>query len=294
MALTGLERLKEYQPNIGHDAPVYSQSQGVIDAQNQLNKHNTLKPGEYQSQYQGQIDSLINNILNRPKFNYDMNHDPLYNQYKQQYVSQGHKAMRDTQGQAAMLSGGYGNSYATAAGNQAYNDSLSKLNSMVPQLQQNARQFYDREGDRMAQNVGLLQGQEDSAYGRYRDTLGDWRTDRDYYTQLYDSTYGRDYGAHQDRLGQWNSDRDYLAQLAQAEQNQANWQREFDFKVQQAALAAAAAASRRSGGGGGGDNTKKTYTTQGAPQAYAYNPKSKKYAKTNQAPSMWFDTIYDR
>lgn len=289
--MDGLKKLEEYTPTIDKNAPSYNQSQQVIDAYNKVNQHQQNKPGEYQSQYQNQIDQMVNNILNRPKFEYDMNHDPLYQQYKQQYVSQGQKAMRDTQGQAAMLSGGYGNSYATAAGNQSYNDYLSKLNAMVPQLQQNARQFYNEEGDKMYKNVGLMQGLEDGAYGRYRDTVGDWRSDRDYYTQVYGDEYGRDYGRYQDTLGQWNSDRDYIAQMARAQQEQSNWEREFAYRQQQDALAAARAASGGGGGRRGGGGGSKSPAEE---KKYILEPKKypKGYVKPTEAPSMWFDTLY--
>ena len=66
------------------------------------------------------------------KFNYDVNGDPLYQQYKHSYMTQGKQAMEDTIGQAAAMTGGYGNSYATAAGGQAYQSYLDQLNDRYP------------------------------------------------------------------------------------------------------------------------------------------------------------------
>lgn len=50
--------------------------------------------------------------------------------------------MQDTMGQAAALTGGYGNSYAQGVGQQAYQGYLQQLNDNVPQLQAQALQTY--------------------------------------------------------------------------------------------------------------------------------------------------------
>jgi guanine deaminase len=49
-------------------------------------------------------------------------------------MQQGQQAMRDTMGQAAALTGGYGNTYAQQAGEQAYAAYLSRLNDVLPEL----------------------------------------------------------------------------------------------------------------------------------------------------------------
>ena len=85
------------------------------------------KPGAYTSQWQGQLSDAIGKILDRKEFSYDVNSDALYQQYKDRYVQGGKMAMMDTLGQAATLTGGYGNSYAQAAGQQAYQGYLQGL-----------------------------------------------------------------------------------------------------------------------------------------------------------------------
>ena len=57
-------------------------------------------------------EDAADKYLNREKFQYDVNEDALYHQYKDLYTMQGQQAMVDTMGQAATLTGGYGNSYA--------------------------------------------------------------------------------------------------------------------------------------------------------------------------------------
>jgi hypothetical protein len=76
--------------------------------------------GNFSYAKQGAYDKAMNDILNRKAFSYDLNGDALYQQYKDMYMAQGKLAMQDTMGQAASMTGGYGNSYAASAGNQAY------------------------------------------------------------------------------------------------------------------------------------------------------------------------------
>ena len=94
----------------------YTPSANVMNAQKYLESLQANKPAAYQGKYGDQISSLIDQISNRQPFQYDVNTDPLYQMYKDQYITNGQRAMQDTMGQAATMTGGYGNSYATAAG----------------------------------------------------------------------------------------------------------------------------------------------------------------------------------
>lgn len=127
-------------------------------------------PGAYQSSWQAQIDSVLNGILNRERFSYNQDADPMYQQYRNSYVTQGRNAMRDTMGQAAALTGGYGSSYAQAAGQQAYQNHLQQLASTVqPQLYNMALNAYNAENEAANNRLAALQQQENAAYGRWSD-----------------------------------------------------------------------------------------------------------------------------
>jgi hypothetical protein len=110
-----------------------------------------------------QIQGTINQILNREKFSYDMNADALYQQYKDQFTRNAKLAMEDTMGKAATLTGGYGNSYAQIAGQQAYQGEMGKLNEIVPELYQLALDKYDRETEDMYNRYGLMVGENERA-----------------------------------------------------------------------------------------------------------------------------------
>ena len=127
----------------------------------------------YTSAWKSQLDETVKKILNREKFSYDLNADALYRQYKDRYTAAGKSAMEDTVGRAASLTGGYANSYAQTAGQQAYGDYLQQLADRVPQLQQAALERYNAEGSRLQSSASLLMQQENADYSRYRDQLSD-------------------------------------------------------------------------------------------------------------------------
>ena len=130
-ALKGLSQ--NTQQNLAN-YQTYKPSDAVMNAQNALNSVNTAKPGAYTSQYDAQIQDIYTKIMGRQDFSYDLNADMLYQQYKDQYQLMGKQAMQDTMGQAAALTGGFGNSYAATAGNQAYQGNLQQLNNKIPEL----------------------------------------------------------------------------------------------------------------------------------------------------------------
>ena len=129
---------------------------------------------------QQKANDILTQIDNRPAFQYDARTDPLYQSYKDQYVHQGKRAMEDTMGQAAGLTGGYGSTYSQSVGNQAYNEYLTKLNSQIPVLAQQARAAYDAEGQRMMDRYNLALNEAGTAYAQGRDALNDMRYDQEY------------------------------------------------------------------------------------------------------------------
>ncbi|HBU12185.1 MAG TPA: hypothetical protein DEB31_05495 [Clostridiales bacterium] len=257
---TTAEFLADYEGN----RPEYAPSQAVQDALAQLQGIESNKPGEYTSKYAEQIDSLLNNILNREDFSYDFNADPLYQQYKDNYTQQGKMAMMDTMGQAAALTGGYGNSYAQAVGQQAYQGHLSQLNNVIPELQAAAYNMYRDEGTDMLNNIGLLTGLDETDYGRHRDTVGDWKDELAYYYTKHGDMSATDYNKYLNDAAAWENDRDYYYKKTQDEQAQSNWREELNFAQQQAARGSSSGGSGGSSGGGNskspGSNSSETYT----------------------------------
>ena len=209
----------------------YQESASVKKAYDALNSHNANKPGAYNSKWQGTVDDTINKILNREKFSYDLNGDALYQQYKDQYTTQGKLAMMNTMGQAAAMTGGYGSSYSQAAGQQAYQGHLQQLNEVVPQLYQMALDRYNQEGQDMYSQYSMLSAQEQADYGRYRDTVADYYAERDYLTGVYNSERDFDYSKYQSDTNfdynQFLDDRNYNYQAEQDAIRNQQWEKSF-------------------------------------------------------------------
>jgi peptidoglycan hydrolase-like protein with peptidoglycan-binding domain len=178
----------------------YAKSDVVNQAEAMLKEQMANKPGEYQSSWQAQLYETINKILNREEFSYDLNGDALYQQYKDQYTTQGKMAMMDTMGQAAAMTGGYGNSYAQSVGQQAYQGYLQQLNDKVPELYQLALSQYNQEGQDLKDIASLLGAQEEKDYGRYRDNMSDYYTELQYLTDRADTLSQQEYNQWIDKL----------------------------------------------------------------------------------------------
>lgn len=261
----------------------FSTSDRTNDYYEKLKDLEGSKPADFQSQYQADIDNIVNSILNRESFNTDDVFDSdLYNMYREQYINQGQKAMRDTMGNAAAMTGGYGSTYATAAGQQAYDNYLSQLNDKTLDIYDRVYNEYLQEGQELYNQLGMLNEQDSIDYGRYRDSVSDYYNDLNYYAGRYDSSYSQDFGEYQtdlaaqqwaeqyayqklqDELAQQNWQTQFDYQQEQDAQAQANWQAEFDYQKEQDAqqLALAYAKAKSSGSGGSNKSSKSSTGSQ--------------------------------
>lgn len=229
----------------------YTPSDTVTQAEQLLNQQLAQKPGEYQSQWQDQINTILQQILNREKFSYDVNADPMYQQYADLYQQQGNMAMMDTMGQAQAMTGGYGNSFAQSAGQQAYQAYLQQLNEVVPELYGMARDQYNQEGQDMLNQFAILGDQEDKDYVRYMDTLNAWLTERDYLAGRYDTERDYDYGM-------WADNRDYEYQVGRDQVSDEQWQKEFDEAQRQFNQQYALKTGSSGGSGSSGSSSSKS------------------------------------
>ena len=193
------------------------------------NNFNSLSaPEGIDPTYWAAVQAAQDKINNREKFSYDLNGDALYQQYKDKYIQQGKMAMQDTMGQAAALTGGYGNSYAATVGNQAYQAHLNNLNDIIPELQQMAYDRYNQEGQDLYNQYTMAMNNYSAKYGEYSDALSKYNADREYLYNVYNSLYNRDYNAHRDAITdeQWKAAMDY--QMGRDKVSDEQWQKAFD------------------------------------------------------------------
>lgn len=214
----------------------YKPSAAVNTAKQAYTVHNSEKPSAYTGKYDNLINDNLNNILNRKQFNYDANKDALYNQYKDMYTRNGQTAMQDTMGNAALLTGGYGNSYATTAGQQAYNSYMQQLNDKIPELEQRAYERYRDETNDLYNQNNLLTNLDSTDYSRYRDKMSDYLNDRDFYYNAYNNERNFDYGKYRDDVGDAKDDRNFNYQKERDSVSDDQWQKQFDYQKQRDAV----------------------------------------------------------
>ena len=162
----------------------------LTEAQKKLEEIETQRPAAYTSSYRDEMSSLSDQLKNR-KFNWNQNADALYKQYADRYIQQGKLAMKDSMGQTAALTGGYGNSYGSAVGQQTYDAYLQALADAGLGIYDRAYTRYKDAGDALADEYGRLKDLDDADYTRWSDALEAWMDDRDYYAGLEDTLYQR-------------------------------------------------------------------------------------------------------
>ncbi len=206
-----------------------------------------------------EINALLSEYKNREAFSYDPAEDALFQQMLGQAMASGQMAMQDTIGQAAALSGGYGNTYATAAGNNAYNQQIQGAYDNLPAYYQLALDNYNQEGEELLNQIALLNQEDAKEYERLLAALEmNYNNANNLYNQEYaawrdtvsDRQYENafEYQKEQDALSQSNWEREYLDGLAQYDEQfgyqkeqdalaQENYENEFAYQKEQDALA---------------------------------------------------------
>lgn len=247
-----------YKPN---DGKQYTPGQDVTDAKKRMEETDQKKPGEYQpgaavtaaqqaldaiqsgkpqgyeSKYGTALDGIMQQIQNPQDFKYEFNGDELFKYYADLFTQKGKQASADAMGQAAALTGGYGNSYAQQVGNQAYDQYLLSLYDKGMDLRDRAYQQYQDQRNDVYNQYNVINAADAQDYDRYRDTVGDWDKERDYLTGRLDTERNFDYGKYTDDYNRWKDTRDYYTGRYDNERNidysQFTDQRDFDEKVRE-------------------------------------------------------------
>ena len=167
-------------------------------AVNKNEKETETKAPKYSSNYTSAIKDNLTKVMSNGRFSYNADNDKLFGQYKDSYEKAGQKAMEDTVGNASLLTGGYANSYAVTAGQQAYNEYMQKLSDKIPELEQRAYERYRDDEDSAYRRLGTLMELENTGYGRYRDEVGDYNANRQF-----------EYNKSKDEIAQKNRDQEF-------------------------------------------------------------------------------------
>ena len=145
--------------------------------------------------------------------------------------------MPDTLGQVAARTGGMASSYAVSAAQQQNNYYMQQLSDKIPELYQLAYQMYLDDIDLQVQDLGLLQGASDTAYNRYRDTMADWRDDRDFAYGMYRDDIGDSQWQSSFDRDVFESDRDYNYGVGRDAIEDSRYTEKWEYQLAQDALA---------------------------------------------------------
>ena len=193
---------------------------------NQLQKlQNSNKlSGTFNYDNQKGYNQALSNLANQPKFSYDLSKDTLYNQMKDQYQVMGQQAMADTIGQASAMTGGYGNSYATTAGSQAYQGYMQQLNNNIADLYNLALNTHTAETNRL-QNVF-------NAYSTDRGTKNnEWQGNWNVYNNRF-SNLANAYGDSRNYdLNSYNTQANAMGNVSNLKQNRADKSETMDYNL---------------------------------------------------------------
>ena len=191
-----------------------------------------LGDSNYNYDQSGQISAKLDALLNRTPFSYDAASDPLYQQYRKQYTREADRSAEDVLGKAAVMTGGMPSTAAVAASQQASDYQMSQMTDKIPELQQLAYSMYQDGLNADRADLNTLIDLEDNNYNR-------WLTDRNYLYQLARDQVGDQqtadalaYQKQQDKLNyNYQKERDAI--------EDARYNAEWQYKLQQAAQQAA-------------------------------------------------------
>jgi hypothetical protein len=138
--------------------------------------------------------------MNREDFEYDVDKDQMFQQALASAMGSGKTAMQDTMGQAAALTGGYGSTYATTAGNQAYNSFIEDAYNNLPEYYNMALAAYEAEGQQMLQQYNMLDAADTKEYSQWYDDVN--------------LQYQRTRDMVSDEYNQWNANQTMYANTA--------------------------------------------------------------------------------
>lgn len=188
-----------------------------------LQKSNKLS-GTFNYDNQKGYNQALSNLANQKRFSYDLSKDTLYNQMKDQYQVMGQQAMADTIGQASAMTGGYGNSYATTAGSQAYQGYMQQLNNNIADLYNLALNTHTAETNRL-QNVF-------NAYSTDRGTKNnEWQGNWNVYNNRF-SNLANAYGDSRNYdLNSYNTQANAMGNVSNLKQDRADKSETMDYNL---------------------------------------------------------------
>lgn len=189
----------------------YTPSDEVAAARALRDSLAAARPEEPASSFDEELQQLYDRMISRPGFSYDPESDGAYQQQARLYSSGGRRAMADTLGQAAALTGGYGSSYAQTAAQQSYNAYMQQLAALIPELEQQALQRHQAQGQALQDKYEAALDARQQEKAAWEAVYDAWLAEYERSDEAYEDEYQRDYAHYKLLL-------DYFADKAKQEQ----------------------------------------------------------------------------
>lgn len=155
------------------------------------------QPSDTVKQLGSEAEGAYANLKKFTNGSYDYARDPMYQQYRKQYLREGQRAMQDTLAQNALMTGGRPSSYAVGAAQQANNLYAGKAADMIPQL-------YEQEYNRTLQQLDAARqrynDERNFEYGARQDYLDTEMKQKQIEYDIYDRDRNFNYNRQQDNI----------------------------------------------------------------------------------------------
>ena len=161
----------------------------LTNARDELERYEQTKPADYQSKYQGQINDVMSKLNDLGEYDYDPAADTAYQQYKSQYAQKAKLANQNAQANASAMTGGYGSSYGTQAGQKAYAATMDDLDSVLDGLAAQNRAEYNTKKSGLQEQLSGLQSAERNDYAKYQKDYSQWQDGLSYRQNEYNNAY---------------------------------------------------------------------------------------------------------
>ena len=175
--------------------------------------------------YSDERRRLYGKLDTYPEFSYNPEEDPVYNAYKEIYLSLGDDAYRRALGEESLRTGGITNTSAMSAASLARNKYNSMLASKVPELYKNAYEKYNAGKESIYDQLEALWKMEDIDYGKYRDDVQDYKDNRQYY-------YEKDEDIDSDMQEIYRDENEMEYQTSKDEQENQRYNDKLEFEKQ--------------------------------------------------------------
>jgi len=153
----------------------------LVDSLSALNDVKAWKedrPKAPKAEYSDDIRKLVATLTGMD-FSYDPTTDPAYKLMRDENRRNARLAMEDTLGKALSMTGGYSNTYASGAAQQAYGRELSKNLDIIPELYSAAYDRFSDERDYLGESIELLSKLDDGEFEKYNTLLKQYLSEGD-------------------------------------------------------------------------------------------------------------------